>query len=291
MAYLIYPEFKRFIQTENLNQVINNDSTILNDAILDAQDIAKENLVQRYLIDDELASLNIYDPLTTYVPGDRIYLDANPYDGALTYALGVLVSKDKNVYKCSVAIVSPEVFNVAHWTLVGVQYAMFYIPYPHPLFDVNKVYAIGNIVFRLGKNYTARIASLAFDHTTLLQDGVYANVPLQNVFPEDPINGVQYWGIGTAVTVSGATFPTGFTAGDNRSRNLVRHLIAIVLYIIHDRIAPRNIPAVRDLRYKEAIRWLVDARDGHITADIAVIQPRTGGRLRWGSAIKNINGY
>lgn len=292
MSYLITPEFKRFIQTDNLNQVINNDNSILIDAILDAQAVARENLVQKYLIDEEMSDTGIYDPTVIYEGGDRVMLDASPYDSnALSYALGVLTLSNKIVYKCTVAINAAEAFTPAHWTALGAQYSIWYVKILKPQFEVTANYAVGDQVFRLGKVYTAVIATINIDHETLLQAYQYQNVPLKNIFPEDPNNGIKYWGAGVSTALPVANFPTGFTLGDNRSRNLVRHMMAVVLYIVHDRIAPRNIPILREARYKEAIRWFKDASEGNITADIAKIQPRSGGRIRWGGNIKNINSY
>jgi hypothetical protein len=290
--YLIIPEFKRFIQEDNKNQVINNDPSILIDAILDSQDVARENLVQKYLIDEELSDTNIYDPTVIYNGGDRIYLDAPGYNNSPgLYALGSLTSNAKVVYKNISAITVPEAFNPARWQSLGAQYSIWYVTISKPIFDVASNYSVGSQVFRLGKIYTCLISTVLIDHETLLQAYQYQNVPLKNIFPEDPTNGLKYWGAGTAVTAPAGTFPTGFTNGDNRARNLVRHMIAISLYIIHDRIAPRNIPILREQRYKEAIRWLKDASEGNITIDIAKIQPRSGGRIRWGGNIKNINSY
>lgn len=290
MSYLIPAEFKRFIQVDNLNQIINNDQTILVNAILDAQAMARENLVQKYMIDQELTDFLVYDPSATYVPGDRIYLDAPTYSGATAYSLNDLVSKDGNVY-IAPGIVGPETWNVSHWTLLGPQYAMYYVPYPNNLFNYNIIYSIGDIVFWNGKNYTALIATQQIDHETQLQARVYAQLPINNIFPDDPVYGVQYWGTGTPVSIIPGSFPIGFTNGDNRDRTLVRKLIQITLYIIFPRISPRNIPTFIESQYHEAIRWLKEARDGDITTSIALIQPRAGGRTRWGSNIKQINSY
>jgi hypothetical protein len=295
MSYLIPAEFKRFIQVENLNQIINNDQSILIDAILDAQAIARQHLIQKYYINEELADLLEYDITVVYVPNQRIYLDADAYNSLSTYANNSLVSKDNNVYQNKTnAPIGPEAWTVAHWTLLGAQYSMYYVPIPAApvtAFDYNKIYSVGDQVFWLGSTYTCNIATQQIDHETLLQAYYYQNVPLANIFPDDPVYGVQFWGTGTAVTIAANSFPTGFTSGDNRDRTLVRNLIWLSLYVIFPRISPRQIPQFIESHYKEAMTWLKDASEGNITADIAAIQPRSGGRIRYGSAIKNVNSY
>ena len=59
------------------------------------------------------------------------------------------------------------------------------------------------------------------------------------------------------------------------------------------RIAPNNIPQLRENNYNYAIDWLKQAggQDNAITADIPLLQPKQGGRIRWGSNTRNINIY
>lgn len=292
MSYLIAADFKKLIQADNLSQIINRDTTILESAMLDSQQVATEHLVQKYVLDQELADTEEYDNTVAYNPGQRIYLDAPAYDqNAGIYAVGDLALQDGNVYKCTTAISVAEPFNNTKWLLLELQYQIFYVPYPYPLFILNNFYRQGTQVFWNGKTYTCQIATSAIDHTTLLQYQQYQNVPLRNIFPDDPDNGVQYWGIGVSASLTPGILPIGWTLGDNRNRSLVRHCIAIALFIVHDRIAPRNIPELRSQRYKMAITWLEDASTGALTAGLPVIQPRSGGRIRWGGKIKNINDY
>ena len=292
MSYLIVNDFKKAIQSDNLQSVINKDQSILDSAMLDAETVAKENLVQKYEIDKELTSTDIFENDEEYSATNRVYLDAPAYNPlATSYSVGDLVLQDGLIYRNHTAIVSAEAFDSSKWTLLGNQYQLFFVPYPNDLFDLNKFYNRGDQVGWNGRNYTALLPTPTIDHESLLQFGTYNNVPYLNVFPDNAQNGAQYWGAGTAVTVAADSLPTGWTEGDNRNRSLVRHMVAIALYIIHDRIAPRNVPELRARKYREAMMWLKDAGIGAITADIQKIQPRSGGRVRWGSKIKNNNSY
>jgi len=381
MAYLILSDFKRAVQADNLQQVINKDASILNDAILDSQAFAKEQLVQKFVLDQELEDIDAYDPSIEYTAGQRVYLDGPAYNPALTYIQGELTLYNGIVYVSNQPIPAPEAFNPLHWIYLGPQFSIFYVAYPKPLFQLSKYYKVGDEVFWNGSVYACQIATVSIDHTTLLQYGQYNNVPLLNVFPDDPNNGTKYWGIGVPYSVPAGTLypeptgqfapaysqtfatsfisvadgtnsidfsatllnkyvvivvkeikpltpsqfswnpttgiltligntvdnnqhlyilysnivvnpvPSGWIAGDNRNRSLVRHCVALALYFIHDRIAPRNVPELRARKYKEAVTWLKDAADGNLTSGLQAIQPRSGGRVRWGSNIKNINSF
>jgi phage gp36-like protein len=70
----------------------------------------------------------------------------------------------------------------------------------------------------------------------------------------------------------------------NRSAVIVLYLIDMVLYHLHSRINPNNIPALRDNRYKQALAWLKDVAAGKITPNLPRIsdtegQEETGSRF------------
>lgn len=76
------------------------------------------------------------------------------------------------------------------------------------------------------------------------------------------------------------TNTTKFTAGDNREPKLKTVVIDIVLYNIHSRITPRDIPEIRQIRYdgagnkdksEHAIGWLEKVQKGTITPDLDVL--------------------
>ena len=56
---------------------------------------------------------------------------------------------------------------------------------------------------------------------------------------------------------------------DGRNAQMVNYMIDIVLYHLHSRIAPHNIPDLRVKRYDDAIKWLKDCAKGdNITANL-----------------------
>jgi hypothetical protein len=197
----------------------------------------------------------------------------------------------------------------------------------------------GTIVFWKDNLYVCQIQSLTFDHGSALQFGQYDNIPQNNILPDDPQLGVQYWGtptpysfkslapgakpadftawssltaytVGSRVSYNGSIYqaiaaqtgnipgaditnwiPITWLAGDNRNQQLIILMMSITLYHLHMRIAPKNIPQIRMDNYHIAKDWLKDAANGKITADLPVLQPWTGRKIRSGGNVKNINGY
>jgi phage gp36-like protein len=78
--------------------------------------------------------------------------------------------------------------------------------------------------------------------------------------------------------------------GIDRDPQLLNYIIDIALYHLHSRIAPRNIPVLRENRYNNAVTWLKMCAMGDVTPKLA-LQPLTGKVIRWGSAPKTQNTY
>lgn len=384
MSYLIYNDYKKLIQADNLLQIINSDISILNQIQNAAVTEAISYLVQKYETRWEFTDTSLYDPAIAYKAGSRVYIDAPSYSATSTYVLGQLTLQGGLIYVSAVAIPTPEAFTQNKWILLGSQFDIFYVGYPYPIFDYRNIYTIGSKVFWKDKVYTALQASIVAGHEVALEGVYYENIPLSNVFPDDAVSGLQYWGVGIAYSVDAGTLYSNpinnytpayvqtlqlqYTAvaegenafnfaelvgnfliqvekeikplltsqfsfdngtgdfdlvnnnlslgqslfilysnlvildpvllipkwikGDNRNPQLVNYLIDIVLYHVHSRIAPMNIPELRIKRYDDVISWLKDAAQGkYITADLPAIQPRAGGRIRYGGDVKRINSY
>jgi phage gp36-like protein len=290
MSYLIAEDYKKQIQTDSLNQIIGSDTSVLSAAELAAQEEVTSYLIQKYELSKEFKNILPWSPLTTYKAGDRVYLNATAYSGSSAYALNALCLQNSNVYICTTAITIAESFNAAKWTLLGAQYKLFYVTLPKTLFDYTEIYYVGDQVFWNDKTYTCARATTATDS---IQYGTYAGVPLYNLFPGVAGSAVQ-WGSGVSYSVAAGTLPTDdgkWTAGDNRSQQMVMIMIDIALYHLHSRISPRNIPDLRVKRYDEAVTWLHSAGTGKITANLEVKQVHTGGRIRWGGNVKMNNRY
>lgn len=85
-----------------------------------------------------------------------------------------------------------------------------------------------------------------------------------------------------------ASTPAKWDAGDTRNELIKMYLIDVVLYHLHGRINPRNIPELRLTRRDEAINWLKMINEGKITVDLPVLASPTnaGLKIRWASSTK-----
>jgi len=55
-----------------------------------------------------------------------------------------------------------------------------------------------------------------------------------------------------------------FKAGDTRTPIIVETLVDIILYLLHGNTSRNQMPVMRDERYKSALDWLRDMRDGQL---------------------------
>jgi hypothetical protein len=301
MSYLTPGDYRKSIQADNLNQVISSDQSILDDAVETAIEEAMSRLIQKYDISREFKDTPAWDRADTYKALDRVYLDPPAYSITATYSAGdyVIVTTGTPpvsiVYK-SIAGNAPGAFNAAQWDKVGYRYAIYNAQAPKPEFDYRTVYKAGDQVFWKDKVYTCIVPSSAITHELAIQYLTYANIPYGNVFPDDPVSGLQYWGAGTPYSIAGNTDITDitkWTPGDNRSKVVVRCVVACALYYVHDRISPRNIPDLRVKNYDDALKTLKDYAIGNdrTAINMVPIQPKQGGRIRWGGNVKNNNTY
>lgn len=293
MSYIIPHDYLAQIQPTQRAQ-LTSDATTLAQAENRAIAEVKSHLVQKYIVDSEFTNTAQWSNTVAYTATNRIYLDATAYSLSSTYAIGALVLQAGNVYRCSTAIITPEAFNIAKWTLIGAQYTIFYGSYPKSLFNLYNYYTQGDEVFYNGKTYTCKISSMPLTHETELQFITYENIPAYNVFPDDPVEGAKYWTDNGAYTIPAGTLPTNttyWTQGDNRNQQILGYTIDIVLYYLHVRIAPMNIPQLRLDNYDIAKQMLKDFAKGVVTLDMQKIQPKQGNSIRWGGNVKNINSY
>lgn len=301
MAYLTPGDYRKSIQSDNLNQVIGSDQSILDDAVETAVEKAKSRLIQKYVVDREFADTPAWDKADTYKALDRVYLDPPAYNIGTIYVAGDYVTVTSGTPPISIVYKSKAgsaagAFNPAQWDKVGYRYAIYNAKLPKPEFNYKTVYKVGDQVFWKDKTYTCLIPSSSTPHELAIQYLTYANIPYGNVFPDDPVVGLQYWGAGVAYSIAANTDildTTRWVAGDNRSKVVVRAVVSLALYYVHERISPRNIPDLRVKNYDDALDELKDFAIGKDSTAINLvpIQPKQGNRIRWGGNVKNNNTY
>lgn len=80
--------------------------------------------------------------------------------------------------------------------------------------------------------------------------------------------------------------------GTARSLQTRMAVVDVALYILHSRIAPTNIPELRQKRYDQVIAWLKGCARGHVTPQLKEIDiDTTGSRIRSGFDPKQPNKY
>ncbi len=81
---------------------------------------------------------------------------------------------------------------------------------------------------------------------------------------------------------------TAIFAARNEERNpvIILKLLDIVIYHLHSRINPRQIPDLRVERYENAIKWLQDVAKDIIDPDLPTVEREAGGVISWGSEPK-----
>ena len=165
---------------------------------------------------------------------------------------------------------------------------------PAPAFNFSGVYRLNDTVFWKNRVYTCKVATTQITHEVALQYGSYQNIPYTNVAPNDPVNGLQYWGGGTAYSVPVNTAlnnTTYWALTDNRDAQMVMFIVDVALFHLHSRIAPRNIPELRIKRYEAAVIWFQACAEGKVTPALPLIQPKQGNRIRYGGNVKLSNNY
>ena len=205
MSFLRSRDYLPQIQTTILTQLTKGDALVQADAEENAQEEISSYLRQRFDLTTAFANTVVFDPTAIYNAGQLVELNYQAWV-LQNYTAGALVSyTDGNAYLCKTNTVSNDSpGNATYWTLLGLNYGLYYIPYPYPVFDVNNGnYSKGNIVFWKNKIYLCLIPSQGYDQTGLIQFQAQQNIPLLNVFPDDPVNGLLYWGTGTPYSVTG----------------------------------------------------------------------------------------
>ena len=280
MSYLRYHDYIKSIQLENLTQIINQDDNIRTDCELAAIEKIKTYLTQKFNVEEEFTDLTVYSRTIPYNAAITVELNGTTWISTTPYAADDIVLYGTNVYYALSGSTNnnPTTLTGNTWSLLGPQYKLYHTILPQEYFKFDKYYYTGDKVYWNGRVYTCIVPGV----------GYYPDVNTQNV------KGSNYWGYGVVYTVPAATPLTDTTywaEGDYRSQEMVFNAIDIVLYLIHKRIAPMNIPDLRVKAYDDAIKWLVDCYEGMITPNLLVRTPRSGGRFRIGSNPKNWNWY
>lgn len=322
MAYLrIQDYYNKRIQKTQLDQITQNRDAVRLSCELEAQAEVISYLVQKYDVGQEFSDTLVWTAPTNYKVHDLYELDATAYSATSTYAIGNLVLQNGNVYRCNTAITVAEAFTISKWTVIGSQYALVYYKPPYDDYYSLTYYYKGNLVYYKNKFYKCLIDNIGIVPTDINQGATYwgagVDCTISGVEPYNVPSDFSNWSSGTnysagdVVNLSGSIYvckvanignnpinsilwaPVKWVFGDNRNQQLVGVMLDLCLQKIHFLVSPNNIPQLRKDNADYAIEWLTSAggQNDAITADIPLLEPVQGRRIRWGSEPKNINSY
>lgn len=308
IPYLILPDYYTVVQPGLLSQIFTSD--ISRKAAEDwAITTIKSYLSAKYDTDSEFTSTLPYDYAKSYGAGDRVVIDFADWVASTAYVIGDLVIYNGFGYICTTDN-SDATFNENRWTLMGEQYAIFYIPYPNPIFEQmpgeakgpfrTGVYEAGDVVWWAGHIYTCLKPSIFGDWDAVIQYPSYKAIPAPNIFPNDPKQGHIYWQDEGAYTVDAGLYPTinpaeigapPWVANDNRDQTIVSACVSMSLFRLYTRISPRNVPDHVREEYERVCKWLDMTNRGDLTTEVRQNQPENQYRISWNSQPKQRNGY
>lgn len=78
-------------------------------------------------------------------------------------------------------------------------------------------------------------------------------------------------------------------SGNSRSQVIIMYLVDMVLYHLHSRINPRQIPDIRSERYEQAIDWLKKVSRGQLAPDLPERAAESNNIIQHGSRKKRNN--
>jgi len=266
-------DYDRAIQSDNLDQVVGANYTLLLDVEQAAQLTMIGHLKQRYQTNRIFQNLSTFSLSATYKGTNLVEYTESTFSASTVYTTGQRVVYNSNIYS-SIAGSVAHAFNAAEWTLVCADKLLYYVTLPNNEYSIDNTYAIGDVVWYNDYTYTC------------LQ-------PNTGILPTNS----SYWLAGTQYTITN-TYPTDatkWTLGDNRNQEIVQNLLDITLYNLHCRINPRNVPDLRKERYDGnepqqrggAIGWLKHVSKGDVYLDCPVVLPEQGNSINWGNANGN----
>lgn len=279
MGYLTAKDYDARIQEINWNQILQGNPTVQANAETFAIAEITSQLVQKYDTASEFTETSVYKKLATYKGGSRVYLYGTLWTNqGSPYAIDSIVSyTDGNVYiknNTTAGYNHEPPTNTNFWTLLGVQYSIYFVTPPEQIYDWANAYKANDKVFYKTKIYTA------------MQDISEKNYIL-------PGTNLSYWSAPQDYSIT-SILPiddTKWTFGDNRSILIYNWCVDIAIFNALQRISSRNIMQNRIDNYYSAIQGLKDAASGLRTIpDLALNQPTvTEGRtIKFNSNPKNI---
>lgn len=319
--YLTTTDYNIIIQTDMLSaQLCQNNPNTLYQAEQVAQEEIYSLLTQRYDLTSEFTSTLPWQYGITYSAGERVYLDYATYSATASYNLGdSVISSNQAFTLTGTTSLGPTTSFPEYWTNIGSQGTFYNVFYPSPIFNYPEPYALGDVIFYQGFTWSCETATPPIDETAAMQYVYIGAIPI-NVYPNSPANkSFQFWqpsptyyitpvtgatytvygtySIGGTVSSTASIATYGITAslptnntfwklGDNRSQLMILHYMEMALWYLNKTITPTNIPNIRSLGYKDAIKYLEQIATGQKNSPILQDIPTQGEPIRYGGLVR-----
>jgi hypothetical protein len=314
ITYLKYQDYSFLIQKEDLFQILGEKRTDTWDSLctetktllLTAEQEGitemKSYISDRYNTEYIFTNTQDYSSGTTYFGKNLIQYSEQLFSTGTTYSQGDRFAYKQNIYEqvstgTTSGITTPNTATTIYSSITE-NNSLYYANLPCSEYNQYTTYTQGAIVWFEDNIYQAKQnvrGKVPSDSQNLeLRYGVPGVQSYLGVWPSSPINtnpqpnvdtnnwslyngDVSSWFTGTTYYFTGIT-PTDttyWTKGDNRNAQIKMYLIDIILYHLHSRINPRNIPELRNIRYDGAnefknggaIGWLKQVENGKVGLD------------------------
>lgn len=338
VPYLRLQDYLTTIQTGQLSQQILDPLRAGGMQLIDAESWAigkvVEHIEQQYDVYFEITETKPYEFTKKYYAGSRVTLDFPAWipgtggsEGDVMYLIGDCVIYEKIAYIC-IYENSDSTFKPYNWQRMGMQYDIYYIDFPYPIFRQQPqqqkgsyrqgVYSNGSAkiprskVWWDNKTYDCLISTAVYGDQYNIQFSQFDDIPKPNVFPNDLQSGGQYWKDNGEYSFVGQ-YPNQYTGdqqnlsegmpadydpskpvwilGDNRNPIIKEILVSLSLWLLHSRISPNNIPELRERNKNSAIEQLRAYKKGTLNLTMEPLQPEQGSDIQWGSKPKYSNRY
>lgn len=317
--YLQANDYKSYIQADQLRQLTQGDDSKRLQAEAKSMQQIIQKLTQRYDLSLEMRDTAPWDKDKAYGAGDRatVAVGANGFNTWATnteYETGDAVIYNRTGYLCVTANHDAS-FTLAKWKEVAPENAVFHAAWPPdctlrgqpnpatmlnpyaPMFNYQNLYNMGDVVWWAGNTYVCAQSSTLVDHQQALQYKTEQNLPIANVYPNDPIANANaaFWKDAAAYVITPGTPLTDTDAWvreDNRNASVKNWMVVLSVAHMSATLTVQNIPKTWADNAKEVYCDMQAAADGMIT----MILPPTyrisrGLRTRFGGDVKNKNYY
>ena len=119
MGFVTIDDFKHVIQSSDLDVILGDDDSNINQSLFAALSEVKGFIRNRYDVDRIFKTTNIFSFTATYAVDDLVEQHATAYAVATTYAVGNYVSYESDLYKCILIATGKVPTNQTYWTKTG----------------------------------------------------------------------------------------------------------------------------------------------------------------------------